>query len=81
MPPRAVTSEALGPTLGMYSHGMVSPAGEIIVVAGQIKPELLVEIEAMAVKRPPAAPAVTAGRARSAAAAPSRRRSPVTKRS
>jgi len=36
MPPRAVTSDALGPTLGMYSHGMVVPAGEIIVVAGQV---------------------------------------------
>jgi hypothetical protein len=22
MPPKAVTSEALGPTLGMYSHGI-----------------------------------------------------------
>jgi enamine deaminase RidA (YjgF/YER057c/UK114 family) len=36
MPPRAVTSETLGPALGMYSHGMVAPAGEIIVVAGQV---------------------------------------------
>ena len=33
---RAVTSKALGPTLGMYSHGMVAPAGEIVVVAGQV---------------------------------------------
>jgi len=36
MTPRAVTSKALGPTLGMYSHGMVAPAGEIVVVAGQV---------------------------------------------
>jgi enamine deaminase RidA (YjgF/YER057c/UK114 family) len=33
---RPVTSKALGPTLGMYSHGMVAPAGEIVVVAGQV---------------------------------------------
>jgi len=33
---KAVTSKALGPTLGMYSHGMVAPAGEIVVVAGQV---------------------------------------------
>jgi len=33
---RAVTSKALGPTLGMYSHGMVAPGGEIVVVAGQV---------------------------------------------
>lgn len=33
---RAVTSKALGPTLGMYSHGMVAPSGEIVVVAGQV---------------------------------------------
>ena len=36
MAPRAVTSKELGPTLGMYSHGMVAPAGEIVVVAGQV---------------------------------------------
>jgi 2-iminobutanoate/2-iminopropanoate deaminase len=36
MPPKAITSDALGPTLGMYSHGMVAPAGEIVVVAGQV---------------------------------------------
>jgi len=36
MTPRAVTSKELGPTLGMYSHGMVAPAGEIVVVAGQV---------------------------------------------
>ena len=36
MAPRAVTSKELGPTLGMYSPGMVAPAGEIVVVAGQV---------------------------------------------
>jgi 2-iminobutanoate/2-iminopropanoate deaminase len=33
---KAVTSKALGPTLGMYSHAMVAPGGEIVVVAGQV---------------------------------------------
>lgn len=33
---KPVTSKALGPTLGMYSHGMVVPGGEIVVVAGQV---------------------------------------------
>ena len=33
---RAVTSKTLGPTLGMYSHGMVAPGGELVVVAGQV---------------------------------------------
>ncbi len=33
---KAVTSKALGPTLGMYSHGVVAPRGEIVVVAGQV---------------------------------------------
>ena len=36
MPPRVITSRELGPTLGMYSHGMVAPSGEIVVVAGQV---------------------------------------------
>jgi len=36
MPARAITSKELGPTLGMYSHGMVAPSGEIVVVAGQV---------------------------------------------
>ena len=36
MPPRVITSRELGPTLGMYSHGMVAPPGEIVVVAGQV---------------------------------------------
>ena len=33
---KAVTSKELGPTLGMYSHGMIVPAGEIVIVAGQV---------------------------------------------
>ena len=33
---RAVTSKALGPTFGMYSHGMIAPGGELVVVAGQV---------------------------------------------
>ena len=36
MAPKAVTSKDLGPALGMYSHGMIAPAGEIVVVAGQV---------------------------------------------
>jgi len=36
MPMRAINSEDLGPTLGMYSHGMVAPGGDIVVVAGQV---------------------------------------------
>ncbi len=34
--PTAVTSKELGPALGMYSHGMVAPCGELVVVAGQV---------------------------------------------
>jgi enamine deaminase RidA (YjgF/YER057c/UK114 family) len=34
--PKVVTSRALGAPLGMYSHGMVAPAGEIVIVAGQV---------------------------------------------
>lgn len=33
---RAITGKALGPTLGMYSHGMIAPGGELVVVAGQV---------------------------------------------
>src|SRR5262245_28105730 len=36
MPPKPVTSKDLGPALGMYSHGMTAPAGELVVVAGQV---------------------------------------------
>ena len=34
--PKPITSKDLGPALGMYSHGMTAPAGEIVVVAGQV---------------------------------------------
>ncbi len=34
--PKAVTSKQLGPVLGLYSHGMVAPAGELVVVSGQV---------------------------------------------
>ena len=34
--PKPVASKDLGPALGMYSHGMTAPAGEIVVVAGQV---------------------------------------------
>lgn len=36
MAPKPVTSKDLGPALGMYSHGMTAPAGELVVVAGQV---------------------------------------------
>jgi enamine deaminase RidA (YjgF/YER057c/UK114 family) len=34
--PKVVTPKTFGPPLGMYSHGMVAPCGEIVVVAGQV---------------------------------------------
>lgn len=34
--PKPVTPKAFGAPLGMYSHGMVAPGGEIVVVAGQV---------------------------------------------
>jgi enamine deaminase RidA (YjgF/YER057c/UK114 family) len=34
--PKAVTPKQFGAPLGMYSHGMVAPGGEIVVVAGQV---------------------------------------------
>jgi enamine deaminase RidA (YjgF/YER057c/UK114 family) len=34
--PKVVTPKSFAPPLGMYSHGMVVPAGEIVVVAGQV---------------------------------------------
>ncbi len=34
--PKAITPKEFGPPLGMYSHGMVAPGGEILVVAGQV---------------------------------------------
>ena len=36
MAPKVVTGKDLGPTLGLYSHAMIAPAGEIVVVAGQV---------------------------------------------
>lgn len=33
---KALAPKALGAPLGMYSHGMVSPPGEVVVVAGQV---------------------------------------------
>ena len=34
--PKAVTPKTFGAPLGMYSHGMIAPGGEIVVVAGQV---------------------------------------------
>src|SRR5512134_3558607 len=34
--PTAVKPKRFGAPLGMYSHGMVAPGGEIVVVAGQV---------------------------------------------
>jgi enamine deaminase RidA (YjgF/YER057c/UK114 family) len=34
--PKPVTPKAFGAPLGMYSHGMTAPCGEIVVVAGQV---------------------------------------------
>ena len=36
MMPMVVKPKRFGPPLGMYSHGMVAPGGEIVVVAGQV---------------------------------------------
>jgi enamine deaminase RidA (YjgF/YER057c/UK114 family) len=36
MSPKAVIPKELGPPLGMYSHGMRVPPGQIVVVAGQV---------------------------------------------
>jgi len=36
MMPRVITPREFGKPLGMYSHGMSAPAGEIVVVAGQV---------------------------------------------
>ena len=33
---KTVTPKAFGAPLGMYSHGMIAPGGEIVVVAGQV---------------------------------------------
>jgi enamine deaminase RidA (YjgF/YER057c/UK114 family) len=34
--PKVIEPKALGAPLGMYSHGVVVPAGELVVVAGQV---------------------------------------------
>ena len=34
--PKTVTPKSFGAPLGMYSHAMVAPGGEIVVVAGQV---------------------------------------------
>jgi 2-iminobutanoate/2-iminopropanoate deaminase len=34
--PKIITPKGFGAPLGMYSHGMSVPAGEIVVVAGQV---------------------------------------------
>jgi 2-iminobutanoate/2-iminopropanoate deaminase len=34
--PKAITPKGFGAPLGMYSHGMMSPPGELVVVAGQV---------------------------------------------
>lgn len=34
--PKAITPKSFGAPLGMYSHGMVAPGGELLVVAGQV---------------------------------------------
>jgi 2-iminobutanoate/2-iminopropanoate deaminase len=34
--PKTITPKGFGPPLGMYSHGMVTPSGELVVVAGQV---------------------------------------------
>jgi len=34
--PKVITPREFGKPLGMYSHGMSAPAGEIVVVAGQV---------------------------------------------
>ena len=34
--PKVVTPKTFGAPLGMYSHGMIAPGGEIVVVAGQV---------------------------------------------
>ncbi len=34
--PKAVTPKSLGAPLSMYSHGMIAPGGDLVVVAGQV---------------------------------------------
>ena len=33
---KTVTPKSFGPPLGLYSHGVIVPAGELVVVAGQV---------------------------------------------
>jgi enamine deaminase RidA (YjgF/YER057c/UK114 family) len=33
---KTITPKAFGSPLGLYSHGVVAPAGELVVVAGQV---------------------------------------------
>ena len=34
--PEPIVPKSFGPPLGMYSHGMVARAGELVIVAGQV---------------------------------------------
>jgi enamine deaminase RidA (YjgF/YER057c/UK114 family) len=34
--PKAIAPKGFGAPLGMYSHGMVTPTGDLVVVAGQV---------------------------------------------
>jgi 2-iminobutanoate/2-iminopropanoate deaminase len=34
--PKVITPKEFGPPLGMYSHGMMGSAGQLVVVAGQV---------------------------------------------
>jgi enamine deaminase RidA (YjgF/YER057c/UK114 family) len=34
--PEPIVPRQFGPPLGLYSHGMIVPAGELVVVAGQV---------------------------------------------
>jgi 2-iminobutanoate/2-iminopropanoate deaminase len=36
MAPQPIRGKALGPPLGLYSHGMTAGPGELVVVAGQV---------------------------------------------
>jgi 2-iminobutanoate/2-iminopropanoate deaminase len=34
--PKTIVPKGFGPPLGLYSHGVVAPGGELVVVAGQV---------------------------------------------
>jgi enamine deaminase RidA (YjgF/YER057c/UK114 family) len=36
MTPKAIVPKGFPAPLGMYSHGMIAPAGELVIVAGQV---------------------------------------------